>query len=113
VNIDGHEIERHADGLVYVDDDDRGWKGDNADDYARRAEIHAQWADRHRLVGEFVRREAAEKAAADAARELDRRARLACETRFGPGSWDLDHCRIEDWRNVVRALDADATEQEA
>lgn len=112
MNINGHEVERREDGRVYVDDERTLYGGDaDPDYYTRHAELIRKEAEHADLVGEFVRREQAEKAAQDAARELDRRARLACESRFGPGSWDLDHCRIEDWRNVVRALDADTAEQ--
>ena len=130
MNINGHEIERRdglGGGRVYIDGEDTDYRGNRDPDYytrsaeQTRAEIahltkEAAHAD---LIAEFVRREAAEKAEQDAADELDRRADLARLAWFGPRGknnalpWHLVAGDAqEDWRNLVRALDADtATRQ--
>jgi len=122
VNINGHEVERR-DCRVWVDGYNTEHAG-NSDPYyyTRRAEsLRGESARRTReanhldLVAEFVRREQAEKAAQDAARELDRRANIARRAWAG---YDYSWAQVtgnaqELWRNIVRALDADAAEQEA
>jgi hypothetical protein len=120
MNINGHEVERRDDGRMYVDDERTFYGGDSDPAYYRlHGELIRKEAEHADLVGEFVRREAVEKAEQDEARELDRRADIARQAWLGHHrehvpEWELTS---EDyrgtWRNIVRALDADANEQEA
>jgi hypothetical protein len=109
MQIDGHEVERRGTRHIFINGKSSGWIADDPDDYDKRARDHERNAERFRLLAEFVRREAAEKAAADAATELDRRAKIVLEAWFGSVSRTFEEAADE----VVRALDADAAEREA
>jgi hypothetical protein len=119
MNINGHEVERR-DCRVYIDGHNTEHAGNSDPDYytrrgaSLRVEIarRVQEADHADLIAEFVRREQAEKAEQDAARELDRRAKLVADAWCGTSS-DYVHRNHEliCARNVVRKLDADAAER--
>ena len=129
MNIYGHEIERRqldsGEHRVFIDGQMSDFAGSSDPDYytrtteSIRVEVarRVRQADDAALVAGFVRREAAEKAAADAARELDRRTRIAFQAWYGhteTAPWESQPKSVqESARRVVRALDADAAEQEA
>ena len=128
MNINGHEVEVVERDSSDVFDDDTWYLVDGAREWrtstsietiqrvidAKRQTVEQKIA-RAEAVIEYKRREAAEKAEQAAANELDRRADLARMAWFGHRGknnalpWHLVAGDAqEDWRNLVRALDADA-----
>jgi hypothetical protein len=119
MNINGHEIERR-DCRVYIDGYNTEHAGNSDPDYytRRAASLRVEIARRTReadhadLIAEFVRREQAEKAAQDATREIERRARLVAEVWMPKLPWEY---MTVDTRypclETVRTLDADAADQ--
>jgi hypothetical protein len=122
MNINGHEVERRDDGRMYVDDERTFYGGDSDPAYYRlHGELIRKEAEHADLVGEFVRREAVEKAAQDAADtaslaariDLERRAKILVRKLSPHVGWDfLQESSRRQFRDAIRALDADATEQD-
>lgn len=116
MNINGHEVERMDtdSARLRIDGRSTGWWADkDVTYYECRAENAREQAEQWDLIAEFRRRELAEQEQAARDADLDRRAGIARQ------KWieQLGAPPIADtatrWREVIRALDADAAERGA